>query len=370
MSGVTGIYGLLFGIILNGFFTGVLNVQVYLYFRNFSRDYSGFKIMVAVLWVIQMLFLPISAFGVYFQLISCQKDPVMLVEVKWETRYPSTQMLLVTMIAHVFFASRLWSCIPILWRRIPRYSSDKSVAVGKDLRVMIPLGVLVAATSAFGLSVNYRWYTDQFSPTESTSLGHWSITVWKSLIVATDSTISIYLSHLMMRKRSAIHSTNSIMKLVMLYGVATGTVSTILALAIVLAYKQAWYGGVALFSICGPPINICAVLSNLHMRSGLRAREARHVTIPVSLSTPGLSQLFRSRGQQIPPITVTPPPATAGSPDIDCVRGGNANARSTPVSSAWRLNKTQQIPLQKDPIIEVCANSLHGYQARTDVWHQ
>ncbi|KAF8312448.1 hypothetical protein DL93DRAFT_2082012 [Clavulina sp. PMI_390] len=206
------------------------------------------------------------------------------------------------MIAHAFFASRLWS-------------------FGKDIRAMIPLGALITTTSAFGLFVNYRSYVDKFSADDPASLGHWSITVWNSLIVVTDSTISIYLSYLMTRKKSTVSSTNSIMKLVMLYGVATGVVSTMLALAIVLAYKKAWYGGVALLSTCGPPINICGVLSNLHMRSGLRAREARNVTIPFSFSIPGLSQLFGSKTQRIPAIITTPPSTTitqdSGSNPVD-----------------------------------------------------
>ncbi|KAF8312451.1 hypothetical protein DL93DRAFT_2082021 [Clavulina sp. PMI_390] len=60
-----------------------MNAQVYMYFRKFPRDSSRLKLMVATLWTLQMLYLPISAIGAYYELISCQKNPLMLLEVKW-----------------------------------------------------------------------------------------------------------------------------------------------------------------------------------------------------------------------------------------------------------------------------------------------
>ncbi|KAF8312450.1 hypothetical protein DL93DRAFT_2168334 [Clavulina sp. PMI_390] len=368
---IPGLDGLLIGLIFNGFFTGVINAQVYLYFCNFPRDSNGFKMMVGILWVIQMLYLPISTFGTYYELISCQPNPLMLLDVRWYAqgnsifKYTnrenvfSSSFLVVDALTPLrnFVALNHNSCAyflrlstMVIWER---YLHDDTFGDADDNH----LGLWI---------VGYRSYTDQFTVANPDSLGHWSVMVWNSLVVVTDLTISVYLSYLMMRKRSAIRSTNSIMNLVMLYGLTTGMVSTVLAITIVLAYKQAWISGIALFGTCGPPVTICAVLANLHMRSGLRSREARDARIPTSFSIPGLSQLLRSRSQQILPITAAPssnvPPygsshghvdsQSSVSPTTHPSGGSEVAARGSFVPSVDGPEATKWNAPETEPIIE------------------
>ncbi|KAF8312449.1 hypothetical protein DL93DRAFT_1305080 [Clavulina sp. PMI_390] len=247
---------------------------------------------------------------------------------------------------------------------------------------MIPVAVLMTITLAFGIFVDYHSYTDQFTVANPDSLGHWSVIVWNSLVVVTDLTISVYLSYLMMRKRSGIRSTNSIMNLVMLYGLATGMVSTVLAIAIVLAYKQAWISGIGLFGTCGPPVTICAVLANLHMRSGLRLREARDASIPTSFSIPGLSHLFRSRSQQMLPSIADPSPNMQpdGSlhdlvdrqpiitPTTHPPGDSRVTNRQNMISSADGPEAMKWDAPETEPIVEVGANFAWHRQDSSKIW--
>ncbi|KAF8302000.1 hypothetical protein DL93DRAFT_2233670 [Clavulina sp. PMI_390] len=65
-------------------------------------------------------------------------------------------------------------------------------------------------------------------------------TVWNSMTVATDLFISIYLTYMMKKQRSAATSTNSVMKRIILHGIATGVLSSVLALFVLIVVNLSW----------------------------------------------------------------------------------------------------------------------------------
>ncbi|KAF8313714.1 hypothetical protein DL93DRAFT_2228456 [Clavulina sp. PMI_390] len=71
------------------------------------------------------------------------------------------------------------------------------------------------------------------------------------------------------------------MNLITLYGVATGGLSSLLALAGLIFNQVKSYPGLFVTTTWGPAITICAVLANLQVRSSLRALIPTEQSIPV-----------------------------------------------------------------------------------------
>ncbi|KAF8312984.1 hypothetical protein DL93DRAFT_2228787 [Clavulina sp. PMI_390] len=241
--------------------------------------------MVAILSMTQMIYLPINAVGVYYELITCQKNPLLLLRVPWEVQYANAQMLIVSTTAYTFFAIRLWG-------------------FGQDIRVIAPLVLLITTTFELNVvfgAVTTVWAFRAKSVESTTSFSYWGVTVFSALLVATDSTISAYLSYLMTtQKRGLLKSTHSTVNLISLYGVATGAVSSSFAIMLAISYHLEWIAGILLFSSSAPPITVCAVLANLHMRSALRGLTTNTQLI-TSSSLPSIPnfRFSQARGQRV-----------------------------------------------------------------------
>ncbi|KAF8313697.1 hypothetical protein DL93DRAFT_1161416 [Clavulina sp. PMI_390] len=197
------------GILLNSFWTGVIQVQSYLLFRKFPKDPYYLKLIVLTLCVSQMFYFFSCLLILYNDLVRAAMDITLLSASIWEMRWVSTHRLITTTLSQLFFAGRLWS-------------------YGRDLRVILPLAIVIMTTTAFGIAESDKtWHLEY---TGSLSLFYWSQTAWNISIVATDLFISLYLLCLMLRRRSGFKSTNSILNLIIIYGVTTGVVSSVLAL--------------------------------------------------------------------------------------------------------------------------------------------
>ncbi|KAF8308306.1 hypothetical protein DL93DRAFT_2087063 [Clavulina sp. PMI_390] len=186
-------------------------------------------------------------------------------------RYLSYQTMIVTTLTQIFFASRLW-------------------AYGRDFRVMVPLGLLILTTFVFGI-----WSTIDAWTLESNGKGseiYRVFTTWKSLTVGTDLTISIYLCFLMIRRRSGIKSTDSFMNLIMLYGVASGALSSVLAVINLVADDTLSFRDTLLVAPLYPPVMVCAVLANLHLRSSLRPPTTQPGQVISLTPVHGFSSMF------------------------------------------------------------------------------
>ncbi|KAF8313604.1 hypothetical protein DL93DRAFT_1148816 [Clavulina sp. PMI_390] len=312
----------LIGNVLNSFWTGVMQVQTYMFFRKFPKDPFYVKLIVGALWYGDLFsrcsmppsndainrrssqtFFFFSCFSLaYYELIKGMKDPALLYVVPWTLRYLSTQRAITTTLTQTYFVSRLW-----------RY--------GRNVYMTSLLVVLVGTTLAFGIQNNY----DNWLVPVSGNYYYWSQRAWSISIVITDALISGYLFFLMRRGRDGFKSTSSIMRLITVYGVATGGVSSILAIIILVSSESKWLGIMINFTMWSSPVVICAVLANLHLRSALRALIPKEESIPMpsfSLHVLGrISRPFRHPATIIaePPtssVPSTPTDQTPTSPDL------------------------------------------------------
>ncbi|KAF8302003.1 hypothetical protein DL93DRAFT_2187044 [Clavulina sp. PMI_390] len=86
-------------------------------------------------------------------------------------------------------------------------------------------------TTGVGIASDVVVSKSQFGkPSTATTL----VTIWNSMIVATDLFISLHLIYIMTTQRSAVKSTNSILRRIMLHGVATGVLSSSHALFVII----------------------------------------------------------------------------------------------------------------------------------------
>ncbi|KAF8318025.1 hypothetical protein DL93DRAFT_492072 [Clavulina sp. PMI_390] len=175
---------------------------MYLYFRRFPRDPNTLKLLVLIFWVLQNFFFFVCAKAAYSELIRAMKDTGIFYTTTWELHYLGVHWMLTTTLTQMYFASRLG-------------------AYGQDPCVTFLLVVLISITLAFGI------YTNKIESHQNSSAG-WPQTVWNSLIAVTDTFMASYLAYLM-RKKHGFGSTNSMMKLITLYGVTTGAASSVIA---------------------------------------------------------------------------------------------------------------------------------------------
>ncbi|KAF8308307.1 hypothetical protein DL93DRAFT_2171162 [Clavulina sp. PMI_390] len=149
----------------------------------------------------------------------------------------------------------------------------------RDIRSTLSLGALIMATFTSGVVSAVKAPANSLQR-ESFDAG--SVSTWYSLIVVTDSFISFYFIFVMMRRRSTVQSTNSIMKRITLYGVSSGGVNSLSALFILVAIQVWWLPGIMVIIPGWSAITISTVLANLHLRSALRARIPKDQDIPLT----------------------------------------------------------------------------------------
>ncbi|KAF8289525.1 hypothetical protein DL93DRAFT_2103568 [Clavulina sp. PMI_390] len=225
------------------FFTGVIQVQAYRYFRRFHDDTWFVKLIVSAMWLSQMFFsfLVVAAkdqmlpHSHRYSLPSSRKK-TLAEKMSFFQGVHDTWALIATTLVHLFFASRLWL-----------YS--------RGLLALLTSAILIIGTLANDIVFSKSRFGEHSAVTKLA-------TIWNSMIkVGTDLFISIYLIYIMMKQRSAVQSTNSIMRRIILHGVATGVLSSVLALFVLISVNLSWI-----------PASLLMIPTSLHMRPALRAR--------------------------------------------------------------------------------------------------
>ncbi|KAF8318016.1 hypothetical protein DL93DRAFT_491127 [Clavulina sp. PMI_390] len=275
----------LVGTIINSFWTGVVQIQTYLFFQRFPKDPFVMKLLVASMWLLQTFSIIGCVDLAYFELIRTLNDPSLLSVVPWNIRYLATHRMIITTLTQVIFTTRLW-------------------AYGRDLRMIMLLAVSIAVTLGLGI-VNsiYTWrITDA-------KFSYWTQTAWNTSIVVTDVLISTYLSYLMQRRKNGFRSTNSIMNMITLYGILNGAISSaVAALACIGCHLDQNQLGMLNLSLnvamWSPPLMICVTLANLHLRSTLRSLMPRDESIPMPSFSLQVMRFSRtSARRQTQPVT-------------------------------------------------------------------
>ncbi|KAF8310584.1 hypothetical protein DL93DRAFT_2169627 [Clavulina sp. PMI_390] len=287
---------LFIGNTLTSILFGVITFQTKLYFTKFPSDSRVLKVMVAFLWLAQLLEIVISSHNLYEQTNRHPESssPILPRSSTWEKGYWYTHTIISSLIAQSFFTYRLWS--------LSRY------------RVYIGIiASLILVNFGVALSDNLNDYLGR--PPEG---AHYLnkvivITTFSSVI---DLAIASGVVIIMRKQRTGFVQTDRIVSWIILYGVASGVLTSLFALAI-LVMNLAGDGrnavGVAMFF---GGVYIASALAHLHSRAGLREELLREHRLPTGRG-PRLSSIeFRVLPPNSPPGQKTTEPIPTPAPGL------------------------------------------------------
>ncbi|KAF8321543.1 hypothetical protein DL93DRAFT_2163160 [Clavulina sp. PMI_390] len=259
------------GNILSSVLFGAITVQTWVYLNRFRKDSWVMKTMVWFLWLAQFAEVAISTRAVYRQTIKHLVTPPPPVaelannDLEWDAQYWSTHLIVASFIVQSFFAYRLWA--------LSRY------------RIYVAtIALLISTSFAVAVDDNKNTYAlDDITP----DAAHHSDKVFTvtSLSVVIDLAIAFGVTDTMRRQRTGFIQTDRVLNWIILYGIASGVLTSIFAIGILAA--NALGDGPKSLGVGAPygGIYIASALANLNSRAGLRSQLAGENRLPTDRTT-------------------------------------------------------------------------------------
>ncbi|KAJ6492095.1 hypothetical protein C8R45DRAFT_1073468 [Mycena sanguinolenta] len=240
------------GVVFAALFQGILTVQAYIYYEGFPDDSWVLKWLVAVVWTLDFVHLGAIASVPWLTLVVNWGNPVVFLEIPTGLPVHVALVAVTTLFCQAFFLYRLW-----------RFSRKNRVLVG-----ILGLGSLAVCAIDFLITVqmleNPRPSTYQGDTAEIVSMF--------SVRAASELCLALTLVWYIHRGTIGFDRTNFVITRIIQYTVATGLVSSILALACVIAdvlMPQSFIFMALHFSLGRMYTN--ALLASLNSRKNLRA---------------------------------------------------------------------------------------------------
>jgi len=253
-------YGaMLIGTFFAIFFQGMLSVQAYIYYESFPEDSKLLKSLVAVVWSLDLAHLFLICQAVYHYLIdSWGNDAALLLS----TEPLDLHLVLVgaaTILCQAFFLHRVWTFSKKNWMLTGILATACMTTVGLDIAMTIQTSrnKSVAVFSSVGQEI---------------------VTMF-SLGAGVDMVIAMLLVWYLIQGRTNFEKTNFVLTRIIQYTVATGLVTSLLALGCVAAYVMKPDGFVFIamhFSLGRMYTN--ALLATLNSRRNLRSALGSGIT--------------------------------------------------------------------------------------------
>ncbi|KAJ7662594.1 hypothetical protein DFH06DRAFT_355701 [Mycena polygramma] len=265
-------YGaLLIGVFISIFFQGVLSVQAYIYYENFREDSLKMKALVAIVWTLDFVQLVLICETAYHYLVRNWGNPAVLSDTTVELDLHLVFLTGASMICQGFFLNRVW-----------RFSKNK-----------ILTGILAAACLATGTIDIVMAVQTIKNKSIATILSHtFSGEVIGVFAVgaAADIMIAVILVWYLQRELTVFDRINSLVARLIQYTIATGLITSLLALGCLIAYVASPHSLIFLamhFSLGRMYTN--ALLATLNSRKVLRAQLS-----PANLKWSGISAAART----------------------------------------------------------------------------
>jgi len=222
-SALDSTYGaMLIGVFFAAFFQGLLTVQSYNYFENFKEDPAMNKIIVAVVWVLDSMHLGFICQSAYHYLVTNWGFKPALMYSTWELDIQLTFIGLSCFVCQLFFLNRIWF-----------FCRKNYFVVGFILAICI-------TTLVLDIMVTVRIMTNK--SVEEFGKGKAEIIAVFTTGAAADMLIAGLLCHYLRRDDSAFEPTKSVIATVIQYAVATGILTSALALSSIVAYFTNQHG--------------------------------------------------------------------------------------------------------------------------------
>ncbi|KAJ7288615.1 hypothetical protein C8J57DRAFT_1280834 [Mycena rebaudengoi] len=246
-------YGaMLIGVLFATFFQGVLTVQSYMYYETFPGDSLKLKALVACVWILDTVHLILISQSVYHYLISSWGNDAALLVSTEPLNLHLVFIGLATILCQAFFLFRIWSLSKKNW---------------------LLTGFLAAAClTSFGFHIVISTQLSFAATVHAFSLNRAQVVVAFTMGAVADVGIAALLVFYLRRGgKSTFEKTTSVISRVIQYTVATGGITSLLAVAIVVAYEIRPNGFIHIaihFSLARMYTN--ALLATLNSRKALR----------------------------------------------------------------------------------------------------
>ncbi|KZT02545.1 uncharacterized protein LAESUDRAFT_402461 [Laetiporus sulphureus 93-53] len=253
--------GTIFGAIL----FGVTNVQTYMYYKRSKNDPLLMKILVFCLWILDCLHQAFITHAFYTYAVIDFSNVLALLAPEW------------SVMAHVFVASTSDTLVRGLFCHRVYLLSDRNWVI----TTAIAISTMVVFGSSWAFAIKGLSLSDYFDLTSIT----WFI--YTSLIsaVVADVLIASSLCILLSRRRSAFARTNSVVRVLMIYSINTGALTSLCSIICLIIYatepNATKFTFIAIYFVL-PKLFLNSLLASLNARQGLRERPPGHSVVSSS----------------------------------------------------------------------------------------
>ncbi|KAJ3482529.1 hypothetical protein NLI96_g6924 [Meripilus lineatus] len=351
---------LMLGSLISTFFSGAVTMQVILYWKTYGNDTLRLKLIVAGIWIIDILHTSMVMASSWIYLIDNFGDPAIHDVIPWTVIITVLLTAIITFFVHCFFAHRI-------------YTLSK-----KNLYITVPIVVLAFARMVSALSTfPSLWFSvfAHFGHRAVTSgqwfrLGRFSkfgadfqylVTLGLSLAVGVDVLIAVIICWYLNRRRTGFsgyawfnilaaprlwftsipHSMDSIIDSITLYTIENGVLTCVATTVSLVAWITMPHNLIFLsmhFAICKLYAN--ALLATLNARKTLRGRSQGSTDVsdhPMPVLFPDSYNSRTSRN----PFSVSFTPLTTSPPSHICFLLDSQDATPTQSRQKSVFNFTQ-----------------------------
>ncbi|KAI0706370.1 hypothetical protein C8Q76DRAFT_156810 [Earliella scabrosa] len=247
-----------FGSVLVGTFVGLLLYgitlhQSYRYGRNYTKDRTILKALVATVLLLETFNTVLSAHICYYYLVSNYFEPRKLLFGSWSVRLLPLSSGLVICTSQSFFARRV-------------------IVVGEMYRwvAFVAIALLIGELGFFAAATAEAFIRPSFA-----SFSHvtWLISSGSGMAVTADLLLTTVLIISLRKSRTGVRRTDSMIDVLIMYSINTGLVTgifNILSLALSIAYPDKLL--YASFGIAGTKLYATSLLAALNSRQSLASR--------------------------------------------------------------------------------------------------
>jgi len=204
------------GMVASTLLFGVSNLQTYIYYIQYPRDWIVYKVSVGTLWVLDAFNLALTIHAMYYYLILHFQNVDALVHVVWSFKLQTIMNVPIIVMVQSLYALRLWR---LNYRRdwIPR---------------LMPLTVLIGTVIGTVLAV--RTCQLKFF-TELPSMAWITYAAFGSA-VAVDSILAATTVYYLRRSRGEFEATNSRIAKLVFWTLSTGIITSVCSLIALITY--------------------------------------------------------------------------------------------------------------------------------------
>ncbi|EMD36464.1 hypothetical protein CERSUDRAFT_84626 [Gelatoporia subvermispora B] len=248
-------------------FYGITNVQTYLYYKRNVADSTVLKSIVFFLWVLDSLHLALISHALYTYAVTNFANPLAIMVPTWSIM----AHVAVTGVSDVFvrslFCQRVWKLSGRNW----------------VLTIAIIISSLVTFAGSVAFSIRGLQIDNFFAFSEIS----WILYTSFGLGVAADLLIAVSLVTFLQRRRTGFSRTDSVVRVLMLYSINTGALTTLCAFLCLVMYATMPDNFIFIaFYFVLPKLFLNSLLATLNARRSLRlASMSGLVSIPLSKPT-------------------------------------------------------------------------------------